>query len=100
MEKAKKGDLKMPMLKAKMMKGGKSETAKQTPISSLTAQPMGAMEMPSASQPEMGGITAVTPKFTIEKPKPKLEGEVELFGPTEVSGYAPVGNYIKKRGQK
>jgi hypothetical protein len=98
METAKKGDLKAKMLKAKMMKGSKGETAKQTPLPSLTAQPMGAMGGLSASQPEMGGVSAVQPSFKI--PKPKREGMVELFGETEVQEYSPVKSYIKKRGMK
>ena len=97
METAKKGDMKAMMLKAKMMKGKKGESAKQNPLSSLSAQPRGTMEGMTASQPEMGGVSAVSPNFKISKPKP--EGMVELFGETEVE-YSPVKSYIKKRGMK
>jgi len=97
METAKKGDMKAMMLKAKMMKEKKGESAKQNPLSSLSAQPMGTMEGMTASQPEMGGVSAVSPNFRISKPKVEYQGE--LFGETEVQ-YSPVKSYIKKRGMK
>lgn len=39
--------------------------------------------------------TANIPKF---KQEPEYEAEVEL-GPTEVQGYSPIKNYLKKKGK-
>lgn len=113
MEKARKGDIKAAMLKAKMMKPSKGLTIQpeQSPMG-MKADPVKSSMMLSADQPDFGGMvksqspdlggmikTNTPAPFKISKPK--LEGVVEL-GPTEKveKKYTPVQDYFKKKGNK
>jgi hypothetical protein len=109
MEKARKGDLKAVMLKAKMSKPSKMGVAKkpkQLPGLSAEQNPLGGISaeqapLPglSAEQKPLGGISAIPSNFSKILAKPKVEMEVDFNPPTEVK-HIPVTEYLKKKGKK